>query len=60
MSQQKKILIAVDSSAHSLNAVKYVAQQCAPAERSVNLMYVMPTAPETFWDLERMPFSRRR
>jgi nucleotide-binding universal stress UspA family protein len=60
MSQQKKILIAVDSSAHSLNAVKYAAQQCAPAERSLKLMHVMPTAPETFWDMEKDAFFKRK
>ncbi|MGB6375193.1 MAG: universal stress protein [Syntrophobacteria bacterium] len=60
MSQQKKILIAVDSSAHSLNAVKYVAQQCAPAERSLNLMHVIPTAPETFWDMEKDAFFKEK
>jgi len=60
MGESKKILVAVDLSTHSLNAVKYVAQRCAPADLRVNLMYVMPTAPETFWDLERDAFFRER
>ena len=60
MAKLKKILVAVDLSTHSLNAVKYVAQRCAPTDLRVNLMYVMPTAPETFWDLERDAFFRER
>lgn len=60
MGKSKKILVAVDLSNHSLNAVKYVAQLCVPADVRVNLMYVMPTAPETFWDLERDAFFRER
>ena len=58
MTKSKKILIAVDLSTDSLNAVKYVAQQCTPADLRVNLMYVMPTAPEIFWDLEKDAFFR--
>jgi nucleotide-binding universal stress UspA family protein len=53
---QKKLLIAVDGSAQSLNAVRYVAENFAPVKLQVNLMYVMPTAPETFWDLEKDAF----
>lgn len=60
MTKSKKILIAVDGSSHSLNAVRYVAQQCTPADLSVNLMYVMPTAPEIFWDLERDAFFKEK
>ena len=60
MTKSKKILIAVDLSTNSLNAVKYVAQQCTPADLRVNLMYVMPTAPEIFWDLEKNAFFREK
>lgn len=60
MAKSRKILVAVDLSTHSLNAVKYVAQQCAPVGLRVNLMYVMPTAPETFWDLERDAFFKEK
>jgi nucleotide-binding universal stress UspA family protein len=51
--KERKILIAVDGSPHSLNAVSYAAQYCAPAGIKVNIMHVMPTAPETLWDLEK-------
>ncbi|MGD8774838.1 MAG: universal stress protein [Syntrophobacterales bacterium] len=57
---EKKLLIAVDGSAHSLNAVRYVTQNCPPAELKVNLMYVLPTAPETFWDLEKDAFFMQK
>jgi nucleotide-binding universal stress UspA family protein len=60
MGKSKKILIAMDLSNHSLNAVKYVAKQCAPKDLRVNLMYVMPTAPETYWDLEKDAFFKER
>jgi nucleotide-binding universal stress UspA family protein len=51
MANKKNILIALDGSNHSLNAVKYVARTCNPASLKVDLVHVMPTAPETFWDL---------
>jgi nucleotide-binding universal stress UspA family protein len=60
MGEAKKILVAVDLSNHSLNAVKYVANQCAPKDLRVNLMFVMPTAPEIFWDLEKDDFFKER
>jgi len=53
MISKKNILIAVDGSRHSLDAARYVAQTCNPSSLRVNLMHVMPTAPETFWDLEK-------
>jgi nucleotide-binding universal stress UspA family protein len=56
---QKKLLIAVDGSAQSLNAVRYVAENLAPGKLKVNLMYVMPIAPDTFWDLEQDAFFMR-
>jgi nucleotide-binding universal stress UspA family protein len=58
--RKKKILIAVDGSPHSLNAVRYVAQLWAPAGIKLNLMYVLPTAPETFWDLERDDYFKEK
>ena len=53
MANKKNILIALDGSKHSLNAAKYVAQTCNPASLKVDLVHVMDTAPETFWDLEQ-------
>jgi nucleotide-binding universal stress UspA family protein len=53
MSEKRHILIAVDGSKHSLNAASYVVKTCKPANLRVTLMQVLPTAPETFWDLEK-------
>jgi len=51
MQSSKRILIAVDGSPHSLNAVNYVARNCA---RSIfiNLIHIMPKRPEqVFWQI---------
>lgn len=60
MSSFKKILIAVDLSTHSLNAVRYVALNFSSTDLRVNLLYVMDTAPETFGDLEQAEFFKRK
>jgi nucleotide-binding universal stress UspA family protein len=59
-STQKRLLIAVDGSAQSLNAVRYVAEHFAPVELKINLMYVMPAEPEIFWDLEKDAFFMKK
>ena len=51
--KERKLLLAVDGSSHSLNAVNYAAQYCGATGIKVNLMHVIPTAPETLWDLEK-------
>lgn len=56
MSEKRHILIAVDGSQHSLNAASYVAQTCRLANLRATLMHVLPTAPETFWDLENAEY----
>ena len=58
MSEKRQILIAVDGSQHSLDATSYVARTCHPANLRVTLMHVMPTAPETFWDLEKAGYFK--
>ena len=60
MANKKSILIALDGSKHSLNAARYVARTCNPASLEVNLIHVMPTAPETFWDLEKDAYFKER
>ena len=60
MSSFKKILIAVDLSTHSLNAVRYVALNFSSTDLRVNLLYVMDTAAETFGDLEKAEFFERK
>jgi len=56
MSKKRHILVAVDGSQHSLDATRYVAQTCHPANLAVTLMHVLPRAPETFWDLEKADY----
>ena len=58
MSDKRRILIAVDGSRHSLDATRYVAGTCHPANLEVTLMHVLPTAPETFWDLEKADYFK--
>ena len=60
MANKKNILIALDGSKHSFNAARYVARTCNPASLKVNLIHVMPTAPETFWDLEKDAYFKER
>ena len=55
---ERKFLIAVDGSSHSLNAVSYTAQYCAPAGIKVNLLHIIPPAPETLLDLGKEYFSK--
>ena len=57
---RKYILIAVDGSPQSMNAVKYVAVNWAPAGLKVSLMHVLFKAPDPFWDLEQYDFFRER
>ncbi len=53
MAKKKNILIALDGSKHSLNAAEYVTRTCNPRSLKVELLHVMPTAPETLWDIEK-------
>lgn len=43
MAEPKKLLIAVDGSQQSLEAVSYVALNLPPADLRVKLMYVIPS-----------------
>jgi len=55
----ERILVAVDGSQHALHAVEYVARHCAPSTLKVNLLYVVPAAPEVFMDLEAQVYFRQ-
>lgn len=46
MGTGKKILIAVDGSSYSLQAIKYVATLCSGAPVAVSLLHVLPMASE--------------
>jgi len=60
MANKKNILIALDGSKHSLNAAKYVARTCNSSSLKVDLIHVMPTAPDTFWDLEKEAYFKEK
>jgi len=60
MGSSKKILVAVDGSSQSLNAVRYVALNFSKGDLKVNLMHVLSTEPEPFQDMEKEQlFSRK-
>ena len=60
MGSAKKILVAVDGSPQSLDAVRYVALNFAKGDLKVNLMHVLSTEPEPFRDMEKgQLFSRK-
>lgn len=52
MNESKKILIAVDGSSHSLNAINYVARYCSATSSYLSVIYIMPKRPEqVFWQV---------
>jgi nucleotide-binding universal stress UspA family protein len=53
MTKTTKILLAMDGSLDSLNALRYVSLTCTPEALEVSLMHVMPTAPKTLRDLDK-------
>lgn len=57
--EPKKILIAVDGSQYALHAVRYVAKHWSPSTLKVNLLSVVPSAPEVFMDLEAQVYFRQ-
>jgi nucleotide-binding universal stress UspA family protein len=59
IAKPRRILVAVDGSQHALHAVRYVARQWVPSTLRVNLLYVVPAAPEVFMDLEAQVYFRQ-
>ena len=55
--KEKKILITVDGSPHSLDAVAYVAQNCALEDTKVTLMYFMSTVAECHCGTKKRGFA---
>lgn len=60
MADPRNLLIAVDGSQQSLEAVSYVALHLPPADLRVKLMYVIPSVPEPFGDFERAGFFKKK
>jgi len=60
VAKTRKILIAVDGSPDSFNAVRYVAQTCSLEALEVSLMHVMSTVPKTLRDQDKEDFFRKQ
>lgn len=57
---QKKILVAIDGSGQSLDAVRYVSKVIAPQNMKVILFHVQRKIDEAFWEVGINPaFSKR-
>jgi nucleotide-binding universal stress UspA family protein len=59
IARSRRILVAVDGSQHALHAVQYIARHWVPSTLKVNLLYVVPAAPEVFLDLEAQVYFRQ-
>ena len=57
---KRRILLAVDGSDQSFEAVRYVGQLFPPNRTEVVLFHVMSKIPESFWDIERNPTFRHQ
>ena len=55
MSEKMKVLLAVDGSEQSMNAVHYVCSSVPRAKAEVVVYQVMSKVPEVFWDLGKDP-----
>ena len=60
MAKTRKILIAMDGSPDSFNAMRYVGQTCSPETLEVSLMHIMSTVPKTLRDLDKEDFFREQ
>ena len=54
---RKKILVALDGSGHSLDAVHYISRTLPPEGMALVLFTVYSKRPERFWDTEEDPFT---
>jgi nucleotide-binding universal stress UspA family protein len=60
MSEHKRLLIAVDGSEQSFEAVRYASRVLSPEKTEVVLFHVESKIPESFWDIEQDPSFRHR
>ena len=60
MSEQRRLLIAVDGSEQSFEAVRYASQVLPPGKTKVILFHIQSKIPESFWDIEKDPSFRHR
>jgi nucleotide-binding universal stress UspA family protein len=57
---KKKLLLAVDGSEQSFEAVRYVSHFFSPKRLEVVLFNVITKIPESFWDIEKKPTFRHK
>jgi nucleotide-binding universal stress UspA family protein len=60
MSEKRRLLIALDGSEQSFEAVRYASQVLPPGKLKVVLFHVRSKIPESFWDIEKNPSFRHR
>ena len=60
MSEKRRLLIALDGSEQSFEAVRYASQVLPPGKLKVVLFHVGSKIPESFWDIEKDPSFRHR
>ena len=60
MSEKRRLLIALDGSEQSFEAVRYASQVLPPGKLKVVLFHVKSKIPESFWDIEKNPSFRHR
>ena len=60
MNEKRRLLIAVDGSEQSFEAVRYASQVLPPGKMKVVLFHVQSKIPESFWDIEKDPSFRHR
>ena len=60
MSEKRRLLIALDGSEQSFEALRYASQVLPPEKMKVVLFHVQSKIPESFWDIEKDPSFRHR
>jgi nucleotide-binding universal stress UspA family protein len=60
MSEKRRLLLALDGSEQSFEAVRYASQVLSPGKLKVVLFHVRSKIPESFWDIEKDPSFRHR
>jgi nucleotide-binding universal stress UspA family protein len=60
MSEKRRLLIALDGSGQSFEAVRYASQVLSPGKMKVVLYHVQSKIPESFWDIEKDPSFRHK
>ena len=59
-SHKNKLLLPVDGSEQSFEAVRYASQVFSPKRVEVALFHVMTKIPDSFWDIEKSPTFRHK